>query len=398
MPQKKVLHIIKGLGRGGAERLLVSTIRQHSKEYSFDVVYFLLEKKHLVSDLEALGCTVTCLPSSSIVSMIINLPALVKLIRSKNYNLLHAHLPWSGIMARVAGKITSVPVVYSEHNVFNRYNIITRIFSKLTYAWQAQVIAVSDRVATVLREEVSTKIPIRVISNGVDVEEFTKSVGKGQKSVGNPMANEGGDQWTMDNGQWRTEKELVQFYPSSLPKKNIIIGTVTALTAQKRIDRWLRIAAKVLAQRPEVYFMIVGDGVLRAELELKGKALVEAYQLRFAGQSSEPHAWLNGFDIFLMSSDFEGLPVALLEAMSMECVPVVTSVGGIPAVIEHGKNGFLYNPEDEEAAVKELLMLIGDEEKRKSIALEARKTVVERYSIVRMVAELEEVYSTILAK
>ena len=80
----------------------------------------------------------------------------------------------------------------------------------------------------------------------------------------------------------------------------------------------------------------------------------------------------------------------------MECVPVVTAVGGIPAVIEQGKNGFMYEPDDIETAVKEIIMLISDEEKRKTIGREARKTVVERYSIERMVGELEEVYEEVL--
>jgi L-malate glycosyltransferase len=399
--QKKILHIIKGLGRGGAERLLVSTIRQHSKHYAFDVVYFLPEKNHLQKELESLGCTVTCLSSSNVLSMVSQLPALVKIIRANHYDILHAHLPWAGIVARLAGKITGVKVVYTEHNLFNRYNVVTRVISKLTFGWQHTVIAVSDKVKEVLEREVNPTVPVRVINNGVDVEEFSVTgfrlpvAGSVEKMEGVEVGDTDPSVLLHDVGN--------QFDPSVLRtpplkgeekknKKKIVIGTVTALTEQKRMDRWIRIAEKVSAKIPECAFVIVGDGVLREELHAWAKALVEQKKLVLPGQTNDPVSWLAHIDIFLMSSDFEGLPVSLLEAMAMQCVPVVTNVGGIPAVVEQGVNGFMVETEQEEEAVLHIITLAQDEVLRKRMGTAARKTVVEKYSVTRMVGELEEVY------
>lgn len=369
MKRKRILHIIKSLGRGGAERLLVSTIRMHSKEFEFDVIFFLSKRNQLQKDLEALGCRVTCLNSSNIFQILLKLPALSGIIKKQHYDLIHAHLPWAGIMARMAGKITDVPVVYTEHNIFRHYNQVTRFFSKLTFSWQACVIAVSDEVASVVLEVVKPAVRVKTIRNGVDTMEFKK---------GNFQVEE-------------LKKKL------ALPADAVIIGNVSSIRPQKRIDRWISIAKKISNQTPNVFFLVVGGGATKDELEVMANVEVGEDKVLFTGQSSEPEQWMACMDIYLMSSDFEGLPVALLEAMSMECVPVVTSVGGIPTVLEDEKNGYLFKPEDEETAVKRIIELIQQPERISRMGLEARKSVAEHYGIERMVRELEEVYEDVLS-
>lgn len=366
--RKRILHVIKGLGRGGAERLLLSTIKHHHKEYSFDIVYFLSEKKHLEDELRSLGCHVFCIHSKNVFQIILNIPKLVQLLKRNQYDLIHAHLPWSGIAARVSGKITGTPVVYTEHNVFSRYNKLTQFFSKLTFHYQSYVIAVSDEVGYSLRKLVKPNVPVVVIQNGVDVVEF-------------------------DSKKF-SANHLRKTY--NLPQEACIIGTVTALTRQKRIDRWLQIALEISLLIPEAYFVIVGDGVLRDELERQAKPLIEKNKLHFAGATSNPASWMACMDIFLMSSDFEGLPVALLEAMSMRCVPVATRVGGIPGIIETDVNGLLYEPADTISAVSGIVSLMDHNEHRLLMAAHARDTIELNFSIKKMVASLEKIYSSLI--
>lgn len=364
----KVLHVIKSLGRGGAERLLVSTIRQHNKQFQFDVVYFLPWKNQLVKDLETLGCTVTCLPSQHVFQMLLKLPALVRLIRKNQYQLMHAHLPWAGIMARMAGKITGVPLVYTEHNIFKNYKWPTRLVNGLTMNWQRMIIAVSDEVAKSLQQEVKPTVEVRTVLNCVDTTEFDRSK--------------------------YTESPLKQ--KMSLPDHAVVVGTVAVFRPQKRLDRWLRIATALTDQFPNLYFVIVGDGLLRQELESQASPLIERKRLLFAGLTDEPERWMAGMDIYLMSSDFEGMPVALLEAMSMGCVPVVTAVGGIPAVIENNQNGFLYDGHDESKAIKQLGELVQNDDKRRQLAFNARTKIEMNHGIAHMVTQLEDVYRNLL--
>ena len=341
----------------------------HSKEFEFDVIFFLSERRQLQPDLENLGCTVTCLNSSNVLQILLRLPALCRIIRTQHYDLIHAHLPWAGIMARMAGKITGVPVVYTEHNLFRHYNLFTRFFSKLTFSWQACVIAVSDEVASVVLEVVKPTVRVKTIRNAVDTMEFNK-------------------------GNFKVEELKKKF---DLPADAVIIGNVSSIRPQKRMDRWISIATKISKQMPKVFFLVVGGGVTKDELEVKAKAEIGEEKVLFTGQSSEPAQWMVCMDIYLMSSDFEGLPVALLESMSMECVPVVTSVGGIPTMIKDEVNGFLFKPEDEDTAVRRILNLIEHPDLRKRIGGEARRTVEENYGIERMVKELEEVYGEVMS-
>lgn len=312
----------------------------------------------------------------------------------------------------MAGKIANVPVVYTEHNLFNRYNVVTRLFSRLTFSWQKQVIAVSERVKETLQQLVKPTVPLLVIMNGVDVEEFRRegasrqeAVGKGSLNVGNKSQAGGiNAEGFSDNEKRVANNDFTEVSTQDnalrlslgLPQQAMIIGTVTALTEQKRIDRWMEVATAVARECPEVYFVIVGDGVLLEALLQQGEWLMEQKKLLFAGMTTAPAKWLSCFDIFLMTSDFEGLPVALLEAMSMECVPVVTNVGGIPTVITEGESGFMFDPGSIDTAVGKIQRLIASPELRRQMGVSARKVVEKKFSVVRMVAELEEVYSDVL--
>ncbi len=367
MKQKRVLHIIKGLGRGGAERLLVSTIRQHSNAYHFDVVYFLPWKNQLVEDLQRLGCRVTCLSASNVAQMILQLPRLYRLVRANDYDLLHGHLPWSGILARMVGRLSGIPVVYTEHNIFHKYKWPTRFANRFTMGWQHTVIAVSDEVSKVLLASVQPTVPVCTIPNGVDTEEF-------------------------DRRRFDVLKLKEQFH---LPEPAIIVGTVAVFRQQKRLDRWIAIAKDLINFNENLIFVIVGDGLIRSSLEEKASSLIRDGRIRFAGLSETPEQWMACFNIYLMSSDFEGLPVALLEAMSMECVPVVTAVGGIPSVIDQGQDGFMFEPEDLEEAVEKIKTLVNDESLRKRTGFAARQKVEAKFSVIKMVTQLEQIYQRV---
>jgi glycosyltransferase involved in cell wall biosynthesis len=102
-------------------------------------------------------------------------------------------------------------------------------------------------------------------------------------------------------------------------------------------------------------------------------------------------------DIFMMTSEFEGLPIALLEAMSMELPMVATDAGGIKEVVRDGVEGFL-KPVDQPMDLEEpLSKLVEDEDLRKEMGKRGRVRVKEAFSLERMVRELEEVYVEVLS-
>jgi glycosyltransferase involved in cell wall biosynthesis len=199
-----------------------------------------------------------------------------------------------------------------------------------------------------------------------------------------------------------TEKFNRSFYSTitlkqelRLPPASLIVSTVAVLRSQKRLDRWLNIARQVIDQDRDVFFVIMGDGPQQAVLKAQVQSLKLAEYVLFTGLLDDPRPYLACTDVYLMSSDYEGLPVALLEAMSMECAPVVTGVGGIPGVITHGMSGWLYAPVAEAEAVQAILTLKSNPSLRQGLARAARERVQEKFSMVRMVRELEEVYNQV---
>lgn len=366
-PKIRVLHVIKSLGRGGAERLLTETIQQHNKRFQFDVVYFLPWKNQMVKELEQLGCRVYLLPANKTLLMLWRIPSLVRLIQKGKYNLIHCHLPWAGIVGKIAGKLTGVPVVYTEHNNFSSYNVLTRWLHQLKFNWYAKVIAVSADAEQALRQALGARTNISVILNGVNTDSFSRK--------------------RYDILSWKDKLKI--------PRDKIIVSTVAVFRPQKRLDRWITIAEKIVRKYDGVFFIIIGDGLIREELMQQAQGSSLNNNLMFAGLVEDPRPFLACTDIYLMSSEFEGLPVALLEAMSMECLPVVTAVGGIPAVVD-STNGVLYDRNDIETASARIIEFAQDETKRKSYAEQARTAVSARYSMQRMVGELESTYDEVL--
>ena len=110
----KVLHIIKSLGRGGAEMLLPETIRLHDPfRFGFEVIYFLPWKNQLASQLESSGVPVTCFSANNNLQMMLRAEKIISYIRKQKIQLIHCHLPWAGFLGRYIHLRTGMPVLYT---------------------------------------------------------------------------------------------------------------------------------------------------------------------------------------------------------------------------------------------------------------------------------------------
>jgi glycosyltransferase involved in cell wall biosynthesis len=147
---------------------------------------------------------------------------------------------------------------------------------------------------------------------------------------------------------------------------------------------------------PETFFIVVGDGVLKKEIHQKALALSTGNYIHFAGLQSETRPYLQAMDIFMMSSEFEGLPIALLEAMSMGCMPACTEAGGIPELVKDNHNGILVPVEEPMLLVNRLSEYLQNPGQIKIMAEVARETVINSFSMQKMVNELETIYDQIL--
>ena len=158
------------------------------------------------------------------------------------------------------------------------------------------------------------------------------------------------------------------------------------------MDLWLEIIAEAIKQNPKIYGIVVGAGPLEPMLKEKHVKLGLEGKVFLAGLQTNVKPYYEAMDIFMMSSSFEGLPIALLEAMSMSCAIVSTDAGGIKEVLRPDKDGFVVSVDDWKSLSESILVFSEDEKKLKEYQSLARKRVVDSFSIEVMVHSLEKLY------
>ena len=369
MSKVKILHIIKSLGRGGAETLLQETLKKHDKEkYEFHYIYFLPWKNQMVDSIKKEGGIVNLFNSKNNIFIILQVFKIIRYIKANNIELVHCHLPWAGFVGRMVYLLQKKPVLYTEHNIQQRYHWITRLINKLSYNFQTKTIAVSSDVAKSIEITISPQIPVVTIANGVDTDLFVRN----------------------DLLRALKRKEL------NIDSNTILIGNIAVFRVQKRLTEWINIFKLVHDHFPEVKGCIIGDGLLKQEILDHVRKLDLENHIFFPGLQTDVLPWLSSMDIFMMSSEFEGLPIALLEAMSTSCAIVSTDAGGIKEVIRNGIDGLLVSVDHSKELEKSLTYLIQQPNEIIRYGSNARLRVKEFFSIQNMVKAIEFEYQNIL--
>jgi L-malate glycosyltransferase len=365
MPKIKILHLIKSLGRGGAEVLLPETLKLHDQsKFEFHYIYFLPWKDQMVSEIKKSGGRVTCIEATNNLSLLSKSKEVIQYCVENKIDLIHSHLPWSGFLGRIVNFRKKIPVIYTEHNIQERYHVVTKFLNKLTFNLQDEAIGVSEDSTHSIIRNINPKIPVRTVLNGVNTNFFQRD-----RIQGNLIRNQ-----------------------YSIPENALVIGNIAVFREQKAIPEWLKAFKEIHDKHPQVYGLLVGAGPKEDEV----KGLVKDYELEdkviLPGLQTDTQGYFSAIDIFMMSSEFEGLPIALLEAMSMECAVVSTKAGGVVEVVENGKSGSLCEVGDFHCLANKVSTLLEDPEKLSRFQTAARKRVLNAFSLERMVGELEELY------
>lgn len=371
--RKKIFWLIKGLGRGGAETLLVLALPYlDRKTFDYQVGYLLPWKDELVPPLEKAGLPVFCLGQTYHADLRV-IFRLARLLKEQQVDLLHIHLPYSGFVGRIAGRLAGVKhMVYTEHNVLEQYRYLSCLINKLTYFMNDLVIAVSDEVrASVLANYRPFKQPeIITVHNGIDVERVDRIH---HSATADDVKGELG-----------------------VPRDYLIVGNVAHLYPRKGHEDLLEAAKTVLTANPKVAFVIVGRGALDSQLKEKARRLGIEDNVIFTGFRTDVHSLMTTFDIFVLPSIYEGLPVALLEAMALGRPVVATGVGGIPEVVRDGVEGFLVEPRNPRVLADKILDLLRSSQLRENMSQKAIARIEESFSIEAMVQKLEALYRKLL--
>jgi glycosyltransferase involved in cell wall biosynthesis len=371
--RQKVMWLIKGLGIGGAERLLELALPHvDANRYEYEVGYLLPWKNALVPAFEKAGVPVFCLNQNKAYDARV-VPNLIGLLKERQVDLLHIHLPYTGILGRVASRMAPVKaVVYTEHNLWERYHWLTGAANRFTFGYNDAVIAVSDEVESSIRSRyrVNGKPKLCTIPNGVDV-----------------------DQLAMDARNVQGVKP--EF---GIPQDHQLVVHVANFTPKKRHEHLTRAARIVVHRNPQTSFLLVGQGPLESDIRAQARAQDLQDNVVFAGFRTDAPRIIAASDVFVLPSLYEGLPIAMLEAMALGRPVVASRVGGVPQVISDGIDGFLVDPLEPGQLAEKVLAVLSNPELQQSISTNAVKKVREHFSVERMVASIEALYATVLVE
>jgi glycosyltransferase involved in cell wall biosynthesis len=181
-----------------------------------------------------------------------------------------------------------------------------------------------------------------------------------------------------------------------LESDNPLIGSVGRLVPVKAYDVFLRSAAIVRESCPDAHFLIAGDGPLRGELESMADGLRLGRNMIFTGFRDDILDIVNALDIYVVSSQHEGIPMSVLEAMALAKPIVSTAVGGMTEIIEKAISGALVEPGSDREIANTCLWLLGDKSRIRVMGDEARARVQVRFSAAAQCKKVYDLYRELL--
>ncbi len=184
-----------------------------------------------------------------------------------------------------------------------------------------------------------------------------------------------------------------------IPTDAVAIGFVGRLTSEKRPEWVVRAARRLLPSHPNLHVVIVGSPLRPEYMDMLRETAsgVREDRLHFLGLRHDVPSLMRAFDVLAVPSVAEPFGLVIIEAMASGTAVVGTGAGGVPEIIENGATGLLVDPQDFDAFVSALDLLVRDEKRRADLACAALSDVHERFSVTRVVASVIEVYDHVLA-
>jgi glycosyltransferase involved in cell wall biosynthesis len=362
-----ILHVISRLPVGGVENQLLMILKNYDGRKLFPLVCSLSDKGEIGREIEDSGIEVISLNKLkhrfdwTIVKDIYNL------IKTKNVKIVRTHQYHANLYGRLAAWLAHVPcIIASVHNVYTiDKKIHRRIINKFLARFTDKVVAVSNAVKKeVVKYDGLTEEKVIVIYNGIDINRFLNTTGN----------------------LIRSELGLSQEVP--------IIGTIGRLTPQKGQKYLLEAVSRLKEKFPQIVLLVAGDGPLRDELKNYATSLGIMENAIFLGTRRDIPSILSAVDIFVLSSVWEGLSNALIEAMAA-CKPIIaTDIPPNREILE--KVGILIPPENSDAIADSIEFLLHNKTLADNLCTAAKERALSSFNIKTTVKQYTDLFEDIM--
>ena len=348
----------------GVKRLFAWMIPRFDPQ-RFNVSLVSLRKKDLSEEtLDSLGIDITYLHKSKFDPS--TLPALLKVIRQKNIDILHLHGYGATTFGRIAAGMRRIPAILHEHANLTDTPWFQKVADAILEPETDIAIAVSQSTAAfVIKARQIPPDKVKVVYLGVPLEEFSRP--RSAAEVAAARSELGASPGTF------------------------VIGSVTRLHDSKGNSFLVDAARLVLDRRPEAKFIVVGEGPLRPALEAQAEALGLGDRFVFAGFTKDVPRVVSAFDLSVFPSLWEGTPLTVFEALAMGKPIVATDADGLVDVLTHDRDALIVQKRNAPALADALVRLMEEPETRSRLSAEARVTS-RQYDIATFVAKMERLY------
>jgi glycosyltransferase involved in cell wall biosynthesis len=381
MPKINLLYVITKLELGGAQKQLLSLVKFLDKD-KFNIFLFTAQEGLLVEDFGRIpGLT---LKKSRYLERAINplydllaVREIAGFIKENEIEIVHTHSSKAGIVGRLAAKIAGAKSVihtvhgwpfheyqpWLEHKLFLQLERFTGRFTDIF-----AVVSEFDRKKG-LAAHIGLPEKYRRIYYGINFDEF-----KYQKSaIG-------------------LKKDL------KMQANELVVTNISCFKPQKSPLDFIRLASLTMKAVPGVKFLLVGDGVLREKIERLINSLGLENRVVLAGWSRDIPGILSISDAVVLTSLWEGMPIAVLEALSSACPVVATDTGGVRELIKDGENGFLVQAKDMQKMAQKLALILGDGALREKMKEKAVISLDQNYAIDNMAECHQSLYQELALK
>lgn len=382
-----VVHLIEALGPGGAERLLYTNLKHFDPARVRSTVFTVYSRaNHWLEPIRELGVPVISLDCAGPRDLPRAIKNFSRWLRANRPDVIHSHLWAANVVARVGGRLAGVPVVSSVHNPDHEEAAWSdgadvsrgkRRIVKGIDRWTARVgnerlIAVSEYVRQSANRHLKFSLDeIDLLYNPIDIDALTTTPNKNREEL---------------------LREL------GLPADAIVLLNVARLSPQKGLIHALRALPKIIEKYPQAHLLSVGattDPAWHAQLKSEAQNIGVADHFHALGTRRDVTDFLRACDVFVFPSLYEGLGIALIEAMAAGCACVATTAGPIPEFVENQRDGILVPPADPEAMAAAVCELLANPERRKQLAASARQTALARFQPQAAANRLTQIYEKV---
>lgn len=369
MHRIRINYVIGQLGKGGAERQLYEIVKGIDKDRFEPILINLSQGGYWADKIGKLGIELIEIPRKKHIEFS-RLFKLIKIFREKRPDIVHAYMFSANSYGRVAAILTRAPVIIaserslpeidkdkSRHQIF-----IDKLFSSFSHGIICNSYIAAETLATKYSFNAQK---VFTVHNGIDTSLYLEESSKNQKKLAQK-----------------------------------VVGTVGSLAVAKNHRLFLDMAKNIIdkSDNKDIKFLILGNGTLRDELERHAKHLGIKDKIVFAGERNDIPELLQSMDIFVMTSLYEGMSNAVMEAMAAGLPVVATDVGGNGELVIDGETGFLCPSNDAEALAERVASLIHNERERSRMGENGKKRIKNEFGIRKMIKKTESIYIKLLER